>query len=102
MVGPLLKMTLVPDKEMSKSTIPVFFDLLDQEYKMKGNFKQVGNKRTIDTVHGAVIECISSIFLDFVTKNMSVQGLSMNVIWYWYQGSPMWILERFEDDLNKF
>ena len=41
MIGPMLRMTLIPDKEMIKSTVPVFFDLMEQEFKAKGNFKQV-------------------------------------------------------------
>ena len=42
MIGPMLRMTLIPDHEMMKSTIPVFFDLLEQEFKARGNFRQVG------------------------------------------------------------
>jgi len=41
MVGPFLEMTLIPEKELRKETIPVFYDLLDCEYSTKGNFKQV-------------------------------------------------------------
>ena len=41
-IGPLLKMTLVPDAELRKSALPVFFDLLDFEHRNRGHFKQVG------------------------------------------------------------
>lgn len=41
MVGPFLEMTLIPEAELRKATIPLFFDLLQCEYKAKGTFKQV-------------------------------------------------------------
>ena len=41
-IGPLLKMTLVPDAELRKSALPVFYDLLDFEHRNRGHFKQVG------------------------------------------------------------
>ena len=41
MVGPFLEMTLIPEPELRKATIPLFFDLLECEYKAKGSFKQV-------------------------------------------------------------
>ena len=43
MVGPFLEMTLIPESELRKATIPLFFDLLECEYKAKGSFKQVSN-----------------------------------------------------------
>ena len=44
MVGPFLEMTLIPEEEMRRSTIPLFFDLMDCEFQMKGTFKQVRYK----------------------------------------------------------
>ena len=41
MVGPFLEVTLIPEAELRKATIPLFFDLLECEYKAKGSFKQV-------------------------------------------------------------
>ena len=41
MVGPFLEMTLIPEPELRKATIPLFFDLLECEFGAKGNFKQV-------------------------------------------------------------
>lgn len=32
MVGPILEMTLVPELELRKSTIPIFFDMMLCEY----------------------------------------------------------------------
>ncbi len=45
MVGPLLKITLVPNSELVRASIPVLFDLMDQEYRAKGSFKQVREER---------------------------------------------------------
>ncbi len=44
MIGPLLKITLVPNVELVKASIPVLFDLMEQEYRTKGSFKQVRSK----------------------------------------------------------
>jgi dedicator of cytokinesis protein 3 len=41
MVGPFLEMTLIPEPELRKATIPLFFDLLECEHRAKGTFKQV-------------------------------------------------------------
>ena len=43
MVGPFLEVTLIPDPELRKATIPLFFDLLECEHKAKGSFKQVSS-----------------------------------------------------------
>ena len=43
MVGPFLEMTLIPEEEMRRSTIPLFYDLMDCEFQIKGTFKQVRN-----------------------------------------------------------
>ncbi|XP_069061938.1 dedicator of cytokinesis protein 2-like [Pleurodeles waltl] len=38
MVGPILEMTLVPEVELRKSTIPIFFDMMLVEYQMTRKF----------------------------------------------------------------
>ena len=47
-VGPILEMTLIPEIELRKATIPIFFDMMYCEYTMittgqyrKGNFNRV-------------------------------------------------------------
>ena len=52
-IGPLLKMTLVPDVELRKSALPVFFDLLEFEYRNRGHFKQV--RELTEDVHNALV-----------------------------------------------
>lgn len=41
MVGPILEMTLIPEAELRKATIPIFFDMIFCEYKNTGEFKKV-------------------------------------------------------------
>uniref|UniRef100_A0A8C5ILH9 DOCK2 protein n=1 Tax=Junco hyemalis TaxID=40217 RepID=A0A8C5ILH9_JUNHY len=38
MVGPILEMTLVPELELRKSTIPIFFDMMLCEHRLRGSF----------------------------------------------------------------
>lgn len=41
MVAPFLEVTLVPEKELRKATLPIFYDMIDAEYKSSGSFKSV-------------------------------------------------------------
>ncbi|XP_040570903.1 dedicator of cytokinesis protein 3 isoform X3 [Lepeophtheirus salmonis] len=41
MVGPFLEMTLISEPEIRRSTLPLFYDLLECEYHIKTNFRQV-------------------------------------------------------------
>ncbi|XP_064489712.1 dedicator of cytokinesis protein 3-like isoform X2 [Ornithodoros turicata] len=41
MVGPFLEVTLVPETELRKATLPIFFDMMDTEQRFHNNFKQV-------------------------------------------------------------
>uniref|UniRef100_A0A8C3KDP7 Dedicator of cytokinesis 2 n=1 Tax=Calidris pygmaea TaxID=425635 RepID=A0A8C3KDP7_9CHAR len=41
MVGPILEMTLVPEVELRKSTIPIFFDMMLCEYQLTESFSRV-------------------------------------------------------------
>lgn len=42
LVGPFLEMTLVPEPELRRATLPIFFDMMQAEQQARGNFKQVG------------------------------------------------------------
>ncbi|UYV68726.1 DOCK2, partial [Cordylochernes scorpioides] len=44
MVGPFLEMTLIPQPELRKATIPIFFDMMNCEYYSSGNFSQFENE----------------------------------------------------------
>jgi hypothetical protein len=41
MVGPFLEVTMVPEAELRKSTLNIFFDMMQTEENRKGNFKAV-------------------------------------------------------------
>ncbi|XP_071543136.1 dedicator of cytokinesis protein 3 isoform X3 [Panulirus ornatus] len=41
MVGPFLEVTLVPEPELRKATLPIFFDMMQAEQQARGSFKQV-------------------------------------------------------------
>lgn len=41
MVGPILEMTLIPEEELRKATIPIFFDMMQCEHNHSGHFKKV-------------------------------------------------------------
>ncbi|CAH1784994.1 unnamed protein product [Owenia fusiformis] len=40
-VGQFLEVTLVPETELRKATLPIFYDMMECEYADRGNFKQV-------------------------------------------------------------
>lgn len=42
MVGPILEMTLVPEIELRKATIPIFFDMMQCEFHFTRSFQRVG------------------------------------------------------------
>lgn len=41
MVGPFLEVTLVPEIELRKATMHIFFDMMECEQRARGNFRQV-------------------------------------------------------------
>lgn len=41
MVGPILEMTLIPEAELRRSTIPIFFDMMLCEFHQTGDFRKV-------------------------------------------------------------
>lgn len=41
MVGPILEMTLVPEIELRKATIPIFFDMMQCEFHFRRCFQTV-------------------------------------------------------------
>uniref|UniRef100_A0A670YV74 Dedicator of cytokinesis 2 n=1 Tax=Pseudonaja textilis TaxID=8673 RepID=A0A670YV74_PSETE len=51
MVGPILEMTLIPEAELRKATIPIFFDMMLCEYKNTGEFKKFENEIILKLDH---------------------------------------------------
>ncbi len=49
LVGPFLEVTLIPETELRKATLPIFLDMMECENANNGNFKQVsvflGNRK---------------------------------------------------------
>lgn len=41
MVGPMLEMTLIPETELRKATIPIFFDMMQCEFHSTRSFQMV-------------------------------------------------------------
>lgn len=41
MVGPFLEVTMVPEADLRKATLNIFFDMMQTEEKIRGNFKAV-------------------------------------------------------------
>uniref|UniRef100_A0A667G9B7 Dedicator of cytokinesis 2 n=1 Tax=Lynx canadensis TaxID=61383 RepID=A0A667G9B7_LYNCA len=51
MVGPILEMTLIPEAELRKATIPIFFDMMLCEYQRSGDFKKFENEIILKLDH---------------------------------------------------
>uniref|UniRef100_A0A8B9FXE3 Dedicator of cytokinesis 2 n=1 Tax=Amazona collaria TaxID=241587 RepID=A0A8B9FXE3_9PSIT len=51
MVGPILEMTLIPEVELQKATIPIFFDMMLCEYQRTGEFKKFENEIILKLDH---------------------------------------------------
>ncbi|GAB1295927.1 Dedicator of cytokinesis protein 2 [Apodemus speciosus] len=51
MVGPILEMTLIPEAELRKATIPIFFDMMLCEYQRTGAFKKFENEIILKLDH---------------------------------------------------
>jgi len=43
-VGPFLEMTLIPKEELRKATLPIFFDMIECEFRNRQNFRQVATE----------------------------------------------------------
>lgn len=41
MVGPILEMTLIPEEELRRATIPIFFDMIQCEHSHSSHFRKV-------------------------------------------------------------
>ncbi|NXX16033.1 DOCK2 protein, partial [Podargus strigoides] len=51
MVGPILEMTLIPEVELRKATIPIFFDMMLCEYQRTGEFRKFENEIILKLDH---------------------------------------------------
>lgn len=60
MVGPILEMTLVPELELRKSTIPIFFDMMLCEYELTRSFSRVSAGAARGRGRDSTARCCSS------------------------------------------
>ncbi|XP_032411020.1 LOW QUALITY PROTEIN: dedicator of cytokinesis 2 [Xiphophorus hellerii] len=51
MVGPILEMTLIPEEELRRATIPIFFDMISCEHVQFGNFQKFENEIILKLDH---------------------------------------------------
>ncbi|RXN28397.1 dedicator of cytokinesis 2 [Labeo rohita] len=51
MVGPILEMTLIPEEELRRATIPIFFDMMQCEHTRYGNFSKFENEIILKLDH---------------------------------------------------
>uniref|UniRef100_A0A8C1V7W9 Dedicator of cytokinesis 2 n=1 Tax=Cyprinus carpio TaxID=7962 RepID=A0A8C1V7W9_CYPCA len=51
MVGPILEMTLIPEEELRRATIPIFFDMMQCEENHSGHFKKFENEIILKLDH---------------------------------------------------
>uniref|UniRef100_A0A7N8WLI4 Dedicator of cytokinesis 2 n=1 Tax=Mastacembelus armatus TaxID=205130 RepID=A0A7N8WLI4_9TELE len=51
MVGPILEMTLIPEEELRRATIPIFFDMITCEHAHSGNFHKFENEIILKLDH---------------------------------------------------
>ncbi|GFS05866.1 dedicator of cytokinesis protein 3 [Elysia marginata] len=55
MIGPFLQVTMIPQAELRKATIPIFFDIMECEYQLKGHLRRV---------EGRMIHELDSLVID--------------------------------------
>uniref|UniRef100_A0A663FCC4 Dedicator of cytokinesis 2 n=1 Tax=Aquila chrysaetos chrysaetos TaxID=223781 RepID=A0A663FCC4_AQUCH len=69
MVGPILEMTLIPEVELRKATIPIFFDMMLCEYQRTGEFRKFENEIILKLDHEDVFlsYCLLEKLLDYRT-----------------------------------
>ncbi|XP_069755178.1 dedicator of cytokinesis protein 2-like [Narcine bancroftii] len=57
MVGPILEMTLIPEVELRKATIPIFFDMMLCEYTIFNNFRKFEDEIILKLDHAVEGGC---------------------------------------------
>uniref|UniRef100_A0A8C6V5W5 Dedicator of cytokinesis 2 n=1 Tax=Neogobius melanostomus TaxID=47308 RepID=A0A8C6V5W5_9GOBI len=81
MVGPILEMTLIPEEDLRKATIPIFFDMITCEHEHCGNFCKFENEiiQKLDhEVEGGggderYMQLLESILLDCVAEKPTLR-----------------------------
>ncbi|XP_048816133.1 dedicator of cytokinesis protein 2 isoform X2 [Lagopus muta] len=84
MVGPILEMTLIPEVELRKATIPIFFDMILCEYQRTGEFKKFENEIILKLDHevegGRGDELYMQLFESILTECASQYPAIFNLV----------------------
>ncbi|XP_061899912.1 dedicator of cytokinesis protein 2 [Entelurus aequoreus] len=81
MVGPILEMTLIPEEELRRATIPIFFDMITCEHAHSGNFYKFENEIILKLDHEVeggggderYMQLLETILLDCATEKPSLR-----------------------------
>uniref|UniRef100_A0A3Q3W6H4 Uncharacterized protein n=1 Tax=Mola mola TaxID=94237 RepID=A0A3Q3W6H4_MOLML len=81
MVGPILEMTLIPEEELRRATIPIFFDMITCEHAQFGNFHKFENEIILKLDHEVeggggderYMQLLETILLDCAAEKPSLR-----------------------------
>ncbi|KAF7228204.1 dedicator of cytokinesis protein 2 [Nothobranchius furzeri] len=81
MVGPILEMTLIPEEELRRATIPIFFDMISCEHKQFGNFHKFENEIILKLDHEVeggggderYMQLLETILLDCAAEKVTLK-----------------------------
>ncbi|XP_019739690.1 dedicator of cytokinesis 2 isoform X1 [Hippocampus comes] len=81
MVGPILEMTLIPEEELRRATIPIFFDMITCEHGHTGNFNKFENEIILKLDHEVeggggderYMQLLETILLDCAAQNPTLR-----------------------------
>ncbi|XP_040029481.2 dedicator of cytokinesis 2 [Gasterosteus aculeatus] len=82
MVGPILEMTLIPEEELRRATIPIFFDMITCEHAHSGNFHKFENEIILKLDHEVeggggdeqYMQLLETILLDCVSEKLTLRS----------------------------
>ncbi|XP_060904050.1 dedicator of cytokinesis protein 2-like [Labrus mixtus] len=81
MVGPILEMTLIPEEELRRATIPIFFDMITCEHAHAENFHKFENEIILKLDHEVeggggderYMQLLETILLDCAAENSTLR-----------------------------
>ncbi|XP_035017621.1 dedicator of cytokinesis protein 2 isoform X2 [Hippoglossus stenolepis] len=81
MVGPILEMTLIPEEELRRATIPIFFDMITCEHTHSGNFHKFENEIILKLDHEVeggggderYMQLLETILLDCAAEQLTLR-----------------------------
>ncbi|KAM9795094.1 dedicator of cytokinesis 2 [Neosynchiropus ocellatus] len=88
MVGPILEMTLIPEEELRRATIPIFFDMITCEHAHSGNFGKFENEIILKLDHEVeggggdeqYMQLLETILLDCATDKPALRPLVQHFV----------------------